>query len=251
MIYLKRLLYSLCTSCKPNKSRTVRYAFPFAFITLAVAGAAVLTSQDTSYIRLSSTNSSVDAGDLFTINVYASAHTAVNAIDIAISFPESQVEIEGIDTGESVITLWTEEPYVEGNTVVLRGGTFRKGFLGEHLIAQINARAKQTGTAKFSVDQKTLLAGDGRGSSVSIEETGYESYTLYVNPEGTGDTSKLAGAVAVGIFTDVNGDGKVNMSDVMSFMAAWRSQSQSYDFNGDGRMTFVDFAIILADSFFK
>jgi len=260
MIYLKRLLYSVTALWKPNRSRTVRYAFPLAFVAAALLGAAVITSDTSSYIRISSNNSNVSAGDSFTIDVYVGAHVAVNAIDIGISFPKDQIEIKGIDTGESVITIWAVDPYVDDNTVILRGGTFRNGFIGEHLVAQINARAKQTGVAKFSADDIQLLAGDGRGSTVSIEDTGYESLTLYVGTTNTNDTNAdgtsaggavLEGTVKVGLYTDIDGDGNVDMSDIRSFMSAWRFKTANYDFNGDGRMTFVDFAIILADSFFN
>ncbi|MDA8596747.1 hypothetical protein N9L26_00215 [Candidatus Pacebacteria bacterium] len=252
MIYLKRLLYFFCSSCKPNHSRTVRYAFPLTFVAATLLGAAVLTSSNTSYIKIATNNSQVEAGEFFTIDVLVGAHVPVNAIDIAIAFPSDQIEIDGIDTGESVITIWTEDPYVENNTVVLSGGTFRRGFEGEHLVAQINARARTDGTAKFTVDDVRLLAGDGRGTTVSITDTGYESLTLDVALAGEGDDQMtIEGTVKVGIYTDIDGNGKVDMADVLSFMKAWRTQSSTFDFNNDGRMTFVDFAIILADSFFK
>lgn len=252
-MYIKRILYYFCSTCRSNNSRTVRYAFPLTFVVAAVLGAAALNSTDSSYIKLSSNNSQVEAGEYFTIDVFVGAHIAVNAVDVAVAFPEDQIQIIGVDTGESVITIWTKEPYAENGVVYLSGGTFRKGFTGEHLVAQINARAKESGTALFSAENVQLLAGDGRGSAVSIKDTGYESYTLYVGvtgEEGTDDFA-IAGTVTVGIYTDIDGDGEVSMSDVMAFMDAWGSKNTRYDFNNDGKMSFVDFAIILADSFFK
>lgn len=255
MKFFQRLFYNVCVTCRPNKSRTVRYAFPLAFTALAFMGAAALLTENSSYIKISTTNRSVTAGELFSVDVYASAAVPVNTVDIAVQFPKEQIEIKGIDTGESVITIWTKDPYVEGDAVILQGGTFRKGFLGEHLIATINARAKESGTAKFTVDQSRFLAGDGRGTTVTIEDAGYESLTMYVDVEPDANDAEaagtLGGTVTVGIYTDINGDGNVDMNDILSFMSAWRSKTVAYDFNGDGRMSFVDFAIILADSFFK
>ncbi|MFT5036566.1 MAG: hypothetical protein ACI9VM_000128 [Candidatus Azotimanducaceae bacterium] len=254
-MYLKRLLYSVCQSCRPNKSRTVRFAFPLVFSALAFVGAAaVLTSDGSSYIRIATNNSLVDSGEFFSIDVFVSSHVPVNAVDLAVSFPEDQIEIDGIDTGESVVTIWTRDPYTENGTVFLQGGTFRKGFLGEHLIATINARAISGGTAKFSVDDIRLLAGDGQGSTVSIQDTGYESLTVYVGEEAAESavtTGTLEGALRVGIYTDIDGDGDVDIGDIRAFMSAWSTNSTKYDFNGDGKMSFIDFAIILADSFFK
>lgn len=252
---LKRLLYRVCISCRPNRSRTVRYAFPVVFAAVTMLGAAALLSDESSYIRIATEKRGVFAGEFFSIDVYAGANVPVNTIDIAVEFPKEQIEIEGIDTGESVITIWTEEPYVEGGKVFLRGGTFRRGFEGEHLIATINARAKKSGIAKFTIDRKQFLAGDGRGSTVTIEDVGYESLTMYVDvtsdPDDPEAAGSLGGSVTVGIYTDIDGDGNVDMGDVLSFMGAWRVQDRTYDFNGDGHMTFVDFAIILADSFFR
>lgn len=257
MKYLKRILYRFCVTCRPHGSRTVRYAFSFTLSALVFMGAAALLTDDTSYIRISTTNSTVSAGEFFSVNVYAGAAVPVNTVDIAIQFPEDQIEIEGIDTGESVITIWAQDPYVEGGTIYLQGGTFRKGFLGEHLIANINARARESGVAKFTVDDTRLLAGDGSGRAVTIDETGYESLTMYVDvtPENTDSgifgAGTLQGNLTVGIYTDINGDGEVNMNDIVSFMSAWRNKNTKFDFNNDGKMSFVDFGIILADSFFK
>ena len=73
----------------------------------------------------------------------------VNAVDISVTFSPDQVEILGIDRGQSVITLWTEDPHVEGNAVIMRGGTYAKGFVGEHKIATLKVRAKASGKAMF------------------------------------------------------------------------------------------------------
>ena len=135
----------------------------------------------------------------------------------------------------------------------MRGGTFRKGFLGDHLIATINARATETGLAQFSVDSIMLLAGDGSGSRVAIANTGGEKTSLFVVKEnGTpiaSDSVGLKGTASVAIITDLDKDGKVTLSDISQFMSAWSSKSATYDFDGDGVMTFKDFGIILADSF--
>jgi uncharacterized protein (DUF2141 family) len=63
--------------------------------------------------------------------------------------------------------------------------------------------------------------------------------------------TKLTGAIKVEVVTDIDGNGKVDDSDINSFMNAWKTQRSIFDFNGDGKMTFRDFAIILSDSFWK
>jgi hypothetical protein len=238
-----------------QKSTTVRYAFPLVFAFAALLTATSLVSQDQSFVHLESNVSSVRAGETFEIQVFVTAHVPVNAVDLSLSFPKDQITITGIDKGESVITLWTQEPAVENNTVILRGGTFRKGFVGDHLIATVNAKAKDTGLAQFSVDSVTLLAGDGTGSKVRVAKTGSQEKSFYiVDAEGKEmdqDPIKVASAVSVFIVTDIDGDGSVSLGDISRFMVAWQNKSVTYDFNGDGVMSFRDFGIILADSFLR
>ncbi|MFT7506918.1 MAG: hypothetical protein ACI92I_000054 [Acidimicrobiales bacterium] len=255
MNLIKKILNNIFAPYRPNKSRTVRFAFPLLFVVAAFLGASVIDSTSQTNIRIESSASSVREGEIFKINVFVSAHVPVNAIDIALAFPDVQVEVLGIDTGQSVITLWTEQPYVQDNTVVLRGGTFRKGFLGDHLIATVRAKANTSGLATFEIADSRLIAGDGSGLEVAVTDSGEESTQLYVaNEDGKYDPSNgssVEGSVTVRIVTDINGDGKVSLADLSRFMAAWTSKTEVYDFTGDGRMTFRDFAVILSDSFFK
>lgn len=252
----KRLYILIFGSYKKNNSATVKYAFPMIFAFAALLGATSLLSDAKSYIHLESSMNSLVAGDTFQIKVYVSTQVPVNAVDISLLFPKNQISILGIDTGESVITLWTKEPSVENNKVTLSGGTFRRGFIGDHLIATINAKATETGVAKFSVDTAQLLAGDGSGSSVSVSKTGEDVATIYVNKA---DGTKVPSATAIGIkgdtsvviVTDLDGDGKVTLTDISRFMGAWQLKTSMFDFNGDGAMTFKDFGIILSDSFLR
>lgn len=255
---IREILKKIFWPYRRHKSRTVRYAFPLMFMMAAFLGANVIDSETKSFIEIESSTQSVREGQMFKIHIYASAHTPVNAVDIELTFPTEQVEITGVDTGESVITLWTEEPFVLDNTVVLRGGTFRKGFLGRHLIGTVNARANETGIAYFEVSNSTFLAGDGSGSEVAVTKSGEESTQLYIaNADGvllvpsSGSDTGLEAKVTLRIVTDIDGDGDVTLGDVSRFMAAWNLRNEVFDFNGDGKMTFRDFAIILADAFLK
>lgn len=228
---------------------TVRFMFPAVISIAALLGAAVVTSTDVSYVRLETSDATVEAGRTFSIDVYAYAHVPVNAVDITLQFDNKAVEVTGVDVGQSVLTIWTQEPVVENGTVLLQGGTFRKGFLKEHRIATINLKAKQTGQSYVKATEVVLLAGDGAGSPVTVAEALDSSVSLYVYDENTSPES-IGINVAVNIVTDLDGDGKVTLRDISVFMAAWHNKDKFYDFNGDGRMSFRDFSIILANYFF-
>lgn len=244
---LREIWYFICSPCRPRKKKTVRFAFSLAVIAALFASAAAVISDQESFITLAVTPTNIQEGERFTLSVYATAHTPVNAVDITITYPQSQMDVKGIDTGKSVLTLWTEEPYAKDGTIYLRGGTFQKGFLGEHLIATVRMIATESGTAQVTKNSATFIAGDGLGTEVQVADSDSDSHKIYIkNADGS-----LVGEASVYIVTDIDGDGKVGLNDVSSFMSAWVGRGETFDFNGDGRMTFKDFSIILADSFFK
>lgn len=228
-------------------SRTVRYAFPFVLTVTTLFLATVAAMNDGSYVKLVSSESYIEAGQSFAIDVYAVTSVPVNAVNIELLFPADKIAVTGVDVGQSVITIWTEEPTFKNGKIVMQGGTYRKGFIGEHLIASVNATAQQTGKATFLTDDVQFFAGDGSGKEVTVTNSGTETLVLQVS----GEKGTLAAQITVNIYTDINGDGVVGMDDILAFMTAWGSKSTVFDFNSDGKMTFRDFAIILADSFNK
>jgi archaellum component FlaF (FlaF/FlaG flagellin family) len=247
MFFFSSLLHPL--GRKRTSGRTVRFMFPVFMSAAALMGAAVMTSQDVSYVRLVPSVTSIEKGEEFYIDVYAYAHVPVNTVDITIDFDPDAVEVQAVDVGQSVITLWTEEPRIDKSSVMLRGGTYRNGFLNEHMIARIDLRGKETGLSSFSATDVILLAGDGTGSAVAVAEATDTSVNFYIYDENS-SPDEIEINVELRVVTDIDGDGKVSLKDVSAFMGAWHTKNKIYDFNGDGRMTIKDFSIILADVFF-
>lgn len=232
-----------------SQSKTVRYMFPVLFSALAIFSASVISSSDTSYLKLTPSKSIVMSGEVFTIDVFAYAHVPVNALDVKIDFLPGSVEILGVDKGESVLTIWTQEPKIERSTISFGGGTYRRGFLGEHLIATINVKALNNGKTEFTIKEANLLAGDGKGTPVAVsddEEMTKQSFIIY---DQNSDPEQISAELGLKISADIDGDGKVTLRDISSFMAAWYSGGAVYDFNDDRKMNFIDFSIILAKSF--
>jgi len=217
---------------------------------VALAGLASVSGTQSSYVRLESSQTSIEAGERFTLHVYARSHVPVNAVDITLGFDKDAVEVVEVDRGQSVLTIWTEDPIIKKDKVILRGGTFKKGFLGEHKIASIDLRALNTGLGSFEATDVVLLAGDGSGTPVQVSKSIDSSISFFIYDENT-DPDTIAVNIKVKIITDLNGDGKVTLADISAFMGAWDSKSTTYDFNSDGKMTFRDFSIILGDFFLK
>jgi hypothetical protein len=224
--------------------------FPAVLGAAALLSAVTLSAIDNSFVVLESDVQAVEVGDIFSVQVFSSAHVPVNAVDITVSFPSDKVEVFGVDRGESVLTIWTEDPIVTNKTVTLRGGTFRKGFLGEHQIATINFRAKGTGQYTIKAPDATFIAGDGAGTEVLVSEHSADKLSIFNFDDNTTE-EEIKIAVGSQLKTDLNEDGKVTLQDISAFMGVWSNKTQLFDFNGDGRMSFKDFSIILADFFLQ
>ena len=229
--------------------RTVQYAFPLVIISALFAGVAAIISGNVSYVTISTDVTSVQRDQQFFIDVSVTAHVPINAVDLTITYPVDTVSVLGIDTGSSVITLWAENPVAENGTIHLRGGTFRKGFIGEHHIARIKAEARETGEARILLKDTDLVAGDGKGTPVETDNSNGQGIII-VSVAGSDETT-ISGTASISIITDTDGDGDVDLTDISVFMLAWFTHEKLYDFNGDGRMSFIDFSILLAESFLK
>lgn len=250
MNFLRTIVKSLMSPMNASEGRTVRYMFPLAIGFAVIMGAQVITSTESSYIRIETDKEAVQTGDRFRIDVYAFAHVPVNAVDVTLRFDPSKVDVREVDRGQSVLTIWTEDPIITDDSVTLRGGTFRKGFLGEHLIASIDLEAKSTGNSQLTTSDVLLLAGDGQGTPVSTSDSSDSKVSLYVYDSNT-NPDDIDVDVAVSILTDIDGDGSVTLRDISAFMGDWNANRNTHDFNGDGRTTFRDFSIILASFFFQ
>jgi len=233
-----------------DRATTVRYMFPAVLGAAALLGALSISSTNNSFVLLETDVQAVESGELFEVQVVTSAHTPVNAVDITVQFPKDKLEVFSVDRGQSVLTIWTENPIVTASTVRMSGGTFRRGFIGKHEIATINFRALKTGQYKVKIEDATLVAGDGTGTEVPVTTQSAESIALFNFDEDT-SPEEIKVAIASKMVTDLNNDGRVTLQDISAFMGAWSNRTQMFDFDRDGRMTFRDFSIILADYFLQ
>jgi hypothetical protein len=224
--------------------------FPVVLGFLMMLGAAALTSSQESYVKLSPSKTTVVNGEQFSVGIYAYAHVPVNAIDVTLSFDNKSVTVLNVDKGQSVLTIWTHEPTFENGQIHLAGGTYRRGFVGEHLVATVNLLAMDDGKTELFVKSAELLAGDGKGTPVELTDVadGIQSFIIY--SQGT-DPKTLEAKANLSISADIDGDGVVTLKDISAFMASWYKGEELYDFNSDAKMNFVDFSIILARSFFR
>ena len=228
-----------------KRSRTVRFMYPAFISMIALLGANAITSLQTSTVWLEPSKNTFQVGELVAVDVISYAHVPVNAVDISVLYDASTLSVSGVDIGESVLTVWTEEPIVSDSKVVLRGGTFKRGFQEEHKIATINFKAKTSGLHEVSIGPVTLLAGDGRATEIPAAFTAASDIQLYAQ-DGNTPSDDIKVQITNTTTSDLNGDGKVTLTDVSMFMSAWTNRNRIYDFNDDAKMSFRDFSILLA-----
>lgn len=235
-------------------TRTVRYAFPAVLLVSALLGANVISQQSEPKVVLEVSDTQVVIGETAYLDVFVDTNVPINAVTIDINAPIERVLIDTIEIGNSVITLWTAEPTITNDTIQLRGGTFRRGFVGKHLIARIPFTPSDSGTFTFSASRIELVAGDGEGTLLAPDAASVVSERMYAfndateftteKESGQNNTFEAAIRAQLGI-----GSRDISLRDVSSFMSAWSSKNTTYDFDGDNSMTFRDFAILLAFSF--
>lgn len=257
MRFLQHCLEYIRSYVQPLDQGPVKRLFSFGVLIAAVTGLllAGVTSSQSSTLILQPSRDVVIVGETFYIDVYVDAKTAINAVEVEISYPEHLLSIDSLRQGESVLTIWTEEPHVRGGRIYLSGGTFRRGFTGKHRIISVAAQATSAGIIRISPESIRFLAGDGTGEQVPLSLARSKAIQMYAftsQEAASADNSRvIEGDREERRLTDLTGDGRVTMQDISIFMAAWSSGSPVYDFTGDGRMTFRDFSIILADFFLR
>lgn len=244
---LRKFLYYFKTPFVRRTSRTVRFAFPVVMLSGVLLLANTISSLQQPEIILEISDTQVMAGESAYLDVKIDTRTEINAATIIIQLPSEAVLIDTIETSNSVITLWTEKPRVENNQIILRGGTFRRGFVGEHTIARVVFTPTTSGSFSFRATDIELVAGDGQGTVITPDASSVQSKTLYAFLPGEKvPTNTLSPSTIEAIRTQFGIDkDTVGLREISQFMSAWTTGSRSYDFNGDNRMTFTDFGILL------
>ena len=113
-------------------------------------------------------------GDLVTISVLLdSTVIPINAMEGEIIFSTDKLEMESISTVGSINTLWIPvSPYLSTTTnrIIFSGGMLNPGFLGiGGDIITLVFRAKASGTASLKFINASMLADDGLGTSLTIQ----------------------------------------------------------------------------------
>ena len=97
----------------------------------------------------------------------------VNAIEGTLTFPEDRWTFQEIRTGNSIVSLWIQEPSSptcsDGVCRILWSGIIPGGFSGRHgIVFSIELSARRAGSSRFEIHNARVLLNDGSGSPATL-----------------------------------------------------------------------------------
>ena len=120
----------------------------------------------------------VGVGDEFILPIKIESNDeSINAISGQLIFSDERLAIDRIETANSIVTVWIEEPYVSGNAVIFSGimpGGFKDvvdPITLKHSSADLFSlvlKVKKSGSSDISFSDIHVYKNDGLGTEVSL-----------------------------------------------------------------------------------
>ncbi len=109
-------------------------------------------------------------GNASTADVFVeTGNNYVNAIEGKIILPKS-IDIQGVRTGTSVVTIWVERPTIDSTTKeIIFSGITPGGFRGKGVLLSLEGEFKIEDLKKITFVNIKALKNDGFGTEVSVK----------------------------------------------------------------------------------
>jgi hypothetical protein len=177
-------------------------------------------------------------GDTISVSlVVNTVNQSINAVAGTITFPTDKLEMASTSKDNSIISLWVQEPSLSatGDSITFSGALPSPGFVGPAgQIMNILFKVKSGGTATIDIKDAQVLANDGLGTNILTDVV---PANLILVPPPTPQKNTA----------DLNGDGKVDFSDVSILIAHWGvSKDPRFDLNKDGVVDIKDLSILIS-----
>jgi hypothetical protein len=189
-------------------------------------------------------------GDTIRVDVRVNSNIPVNAFTGTLFFDESFMTVDSISYEPSIANLWAKEPWHinGGGQILFTGGTtVAGGFTGDGSLLVVTFKMRTPGTASMSLGDTKILQHDGLGSEAPLREGIDTIFTITSGNMIAVPTSTTALRIAKTLpSTDLDQNNSTTIGDIPRFVTLMRNGDLSADFDGDGRVTMSDFAILLA-----
>ncbi len=130
-------------------------------------------------LYLSPSSKTVKVGDSFSVAVYVSTDTAMNAAQATVTFPKDLLQATSVSQS-GIFTLWAEAPKYSNTsgTVTFAGGLPNPGYNGKSgKILTITFKARAVGKPKVSITNGSVLANDESATEL-LRSQGSGTYTI-------------------------------------------------------------------------
>jgi hypothetical protein len=204
----------------------------------------------TASMELVPTAAVLTLGENFQTSVVLGATTPINAFTGVVTFDPNQLQVAKIDYNTSIADLWAEEPWYKNGdgTIHFAGGTTDSGgFVGSGVVLTITFTSIGAGDAPVRITRAAVLRHDGFGTEATLEPSIDGLFTVTTNERTvvTNDTVTTVSVRDTSLTGDLNGDGRVSIGDMSTFLTHLATGDSRGDLNGDGRVSVVDLSILV------
>ncbi|MBI2039283.1 MAG: hypothetical protein HYT22_03325 [Candidatus Niyogibacteria bacterium] len=155
----------------------------YALLFGVVFSIAAPLASEAAKLTVSPSTGAFAVGGTFSISIFLDTEDRpINTLDVIVRFPSEKLQVISPAIGQSIIGVWTAQPYVNNASGELR---FQGGIPGginvsKGLVSTITFRVRQTGSAIIRFDSESeVLAHDGRATNVLGDaQSGVYSLTL-------------------------------------------------------------------------
>jgi len=129
-----------------------------------------VVSAATAQIYLTGPTGALAPGSILTAGVYLDTDTAINALDLEVSFPKARLESLDFDNTNSIVDIWQNSPRILPNgNISLSGGLLRSWSGKKGLIMKLQFKVLGAGSVKLSFEKSNLYLADGQGTLLNIQ----------------------------------------------------------------------------------
>lgn len=209
---------------------------------------------DTASIALEPKNGVFSVDETFAVRIIVSSEIPVNVFGGELAFDQEVLRVESIDYNTSIADLWAEKPWYSNGAGTLNfigGTTHPGGFVGSDTLMTIVFRTVTEGNGGLTLRGARILQHDGLGTEALLTEPIDALFTVEsaidvrdaLVSENTPSSSFTV--LIKKPNTDLNGDGKQNLTDTSIFMLHLGTGNLRSDFNNDGSVNTQDLSILL------
>ena len=220
-------------------------------IALLVTGVAVFTGDEEAVVHLVRETVTASTSPTQTFDVVVNTEAPINVVSGSILFPHDVLEVSIVDNDDSFVNVWLTEPTVDetAGTVTFAGGTNAPGGLEDQgVIFSLRVTSLSEEPAELVVSDLEIFGSDGQGTAVKAIGRSYTINEAPVAPEPENTTGAGGFAATPVDQSDLNGDGKVTISDLsILIVKTVDSYNSEYDLNSDGRVGIGDISVLLTE----